>query len=100
LNARCENKYIHLKQNPVTQNQVLQELITNFPYYNFPRAHVPAEKNLDGAHEIKAAIWINGHCSIADPRSIYAAKLFPDYQFVNSSDALNDPDFVFGVQNP
>lgn len=100
MDQRCENQYIHLKHNLVTQNQVLQELTANFPDDEFPRAHVPSEEILDGTHEVNAAIWINGHCSKADPRSMDAAELFPDYRFASTSDALGDPEFVFGVEKP
>jgi len=78
--------------------QVVTSLRTtaNFRDYDFPRTHVPSEDILDGTHEVNAAIWINGHCGKADPRSIYATELFLDYQFATASDALGDPEFVFG----
>lgn len=55
---------------------------------------------LDGTHEVKAAIWINGHCDKTDPRSTDAAELFLDYQFASASDALGVPEFFLGVEKP
>ena len=98
FNSNGKNQYIHLKYNLVTQNQVLERLAAYFPDTEFPRAFVPREEILDGTHEVKAAIWINGHCGKTDPRSMDAAELYPDYKFTTVAKALSDPEFVFGNQ--
>ena len=49
----------------------------------------------DGTYEIKADIWIQGHCGKADPQSLDAADFYPDYQFTTVNDALRDPELVF-----
>jgi hypothetical protein len=75
-------------------------LTANFPKCNIPPTHIPAGEILDGTYEVKAAIWINGHCGKADRCSVDAAELFPDYQFANTGDALGDPEFVFVIEKP
>jgi len=96
VDSRCENQYIHLKHNLVTQRQVLELLEKNFPGNEFPRAHVTQEEILDGTHEVKAAIWINGHAGKSDPRSLDPSDLFPDYNFEVVGDALSNRGFVLG----
>ena len=54
------------------------------------------EDILNGTHEVKAAIWINGHAGKVDPRSLDASGLFPDYIFETVDDVLNNHAFVFG----
>ncbi len=92
----CENQYVHLKRNLVTQRQMLEKLVAYFPKYEFPRTHVSQENILNGTHEVKAAIWINGHAGKVDPRSLDASGLFPDYIFETVDDVLNNHAFVFG----
>lgn len=96
FDPRCENQYIHLKHNLVTQRQVLEKLTAHYPGHDFSRSHVTREEILDGTHEVKAAIWINGHAGEADPRSLDAADLFPDFEFETVDDALSNREFVFG----
>lgn len=57
---------------------------------------MPTADILDGTHEVKAAIWINGHCGKADPHSLDASDLYPDYQFTSVDDTLSGPEFVHG----
>ena len=54
------------------------------------------EDILNGTHEVKAAIRINGHAGKVDPRSLDASGLFPDYIFETVDDVLNNHAFVFG----
>jgi hypothetical protein len=82
------------------EKKKFQELTANVLNCDIPRTHIPAEEILDGTHEVKAAIWINGHCGKADRCSIDAPELFPDYQFANTGDALGDPEFVFVIEKP
>ncbi len=96
FDPKCANQYIHLQHNLVTQRKVLGKLLKYFPGYEFPRAHVAQAELLDGTHEIKAAIWINGHAGKTDPRSIDASDLFPDYEFETTDDALSNHNFVYG----
>lgn len=64
--------------------------------YDFSRSHVPQDEILDGTHEVKAAIWIDGHAGKADPRCLDAADLYPDFTFETVDDALSNCEFVFG----
>ena len=96
FDLRCENQYLHLKHNLVTQRQVLELLEKNFPGNEFPRVHMPQEEILDGTHEIKAAIWINGHAGKSDPLSLNPSALFPDYTFEVVDDTLSRGGFVLG----
>jgi len=98
FDPRCRNQYIHLKANRVTQEEVLSKLAEFHPDFDFPKAHVSSAEILDGTHEVKAAIWIDGQAGKSDPRSVDAAELFPDYRFKTVDEALADPEFVFGVR--
>lgn len=99
LDPRCENEYVHLKYNLVTQGEVLEILFANFPDYDFPRAHMSKEEILDGTHEVKTAIWIDGHCGLADPSCLDPRDLYPYYEFRSAAGALADPEFVFGERS-
>jgi NmrA-like family len=95
FDAKSENQYIHLKHNLVTQRQVLKKLDLYYPDNDFPREHVTQKEILDGTHEVKAAIWIDGHAGKTDPRCIDAARLFADYAFESVDHALQNRAFVF-----
>ena len=99
LDPRCENQYVHLKYNLVTQGEVLEKLYANFPGTDFPTAKITEDEILDGTHEVKTAIWINGHCGLADPRCLDPKDLYPGYEWVSVDQALSDPQFVFGESN-
>jgi uncharacterized protein YbjT (DUF2867 family) len=96
LDPRCENRYVHLRYNLVSQNEVLDLLRKNFPDYAFPTAHVSAEEIKDAKHQVNAAVWITGHAGVADPFCLDPVELYPDHRFKSAADALADPQFVFG----
>ena len=96
LEPRCENQYLHLTENHVTQQRVLSILARNYPDQVFPKAHMTQEEICDGTHEIKKAIWIDGHGGEIDSRCLRASDLFPAHRFETVEHALGNPEFVFG----
>lgn len=96
FDPEAENQYIHLKHNLVTQREVLEKLSQYYPHHDFPRVHITQEEVLDGTHEVKTAIWINGDAGKVDPACMDAAELFPDHTFESVDDALQNKGFVFG----
>lgn len=100
LDDRCKNQYVHLKYNLVTQSETHEILQANYPDYDFPRGYMSNEEIMDGTHEVKTAVWIEGHCGKADPACLDPAELYPDHRHISVSDALSNPRFVFGDRLP
>ena len=95
LDDRCENQYVHLKYNLVTQRETHAILYSGYPDLDFPKGYMSPEEIMDGTHEVKTAVWIEGHCGRADPRCLDPAELYPDYRHISPEEALHDPEFVF-----
>ncbi len=96
LDPRCENQYIHLTENRFTQRKVLAILARNYPDLTFPKEHMPEDEICDGTHDVKKAVWIDGHAGQVDDRCLRASDLFPEHPLETVEQALGNPTFVLG----
>ncbi len=100
LDVRCINQFVHLTETRTTQRAVLGMLEHLYPENDFPKAHMSYEAICDGTHEVKKAIWIDGHAGELDPRCLEAGELFPEHTFVTVEQALRDKGFFGASREP